>query len=131
MDCILHLFDLSEYIEGQVQKPDPENKNAHETWRRHDNIARFLISINIRDEEMPHIYESSPAADMWRNLSAVHEAMTWQATMDGLRALVRAKWVPRERSLPEHFNEMKRLNDKLLQLGLMGPFHRALYGNWH
>jgi hypothetical protein len=69
--------------------------------------------INISNEEMPHIYESSTAADMWRNFNAVHEAMTWQATIDGLRALVRAKWVPCESSLPEHCNEIKRLNNKL------------------
>ncbi|OAX33858.1 hypothetical protein K503DRAFT_644986, partial [Rhizopogon vinicolor AM-OR11-026] len=74
MDCILHLFDLFEYIQGQVQKPDPENTNAYDTWCRHDNIARFLILINISDEEMPHIYEGSTAAGMWRNLSSVHEA---------------------------------------------------------
>lgn len=76
--------------------------------------------INISDEEMTHIYECKDAAEMWRNLNVVHEAMRLQATIDALRTLVRVKWVPRDMSLPEHFNEMRRLNNKLLQLG-----HRA------
>lgn len=38
IECILHLLDLFEYVEGRVPKPDPENKNETRTWSRYDNL---------------------------------------------------------------------------------------------
>jgi hypothetical protein len=76
-DDLLYMLELCgvlDYIQGQVQRPNPKtNPEEANAWRFNDTYAKMLITNNIEEAEMVHLGQNATSHDMWMNLEAVHD----------------------------------------------------------
>ena len=113
---LLELHDVLEYVEGKVQKPDPNKQDEAAVWKKHDQIAKTLLLINIADAQMVHVSEAKSSKEVWDNLTAIHQSRGQQSitaarrTFYGLRAEEGV-------NIPEHINEMWKQQSRLHQMG--------------
>ena len=73
MRFMLDIIDAIPYVEGKVDRPDPDiDPEGTANWRFNDRYVRYLIDKNITENEKIHIGGCESTHHMWKNLSNIH-----------------------------------------------------------
>ena len=88
MKRIFGLCDLSEYVLGNVVRPDPAHDPVGaKNWDFNDSYAAMLICENISVGQKIYAGQDNKSYEVWRNLEAIHEVtgnttiITWIQTL--------------------------------------------------
>jgi hypothetical protein len=88
MKHIFGLCDLSEYVLGNVIRPDPaHNPVGAKNWDFNDSYTAMLICENISDSQKVYAGQDNKSYEVWRNLEAIHKVtgnttiITWIRTL--------------------------------------------------
>src|SRR6267154_2345952 len=113
---LLELHDVLEYVEGKVQKPDPNKQDEAAMWKKHDQIAKTLLLINIADAQMVHVSEAKSSKEVWDNLTTIHQSRGQQSITAARRTFYGLQ-AEEGVNIPEHINEMRKQQSRLHQMG--------------
>lgn len=88
MNHILTVCGLTEYVKGEIWRPDPTiDSNGANNWAFNDNYAKNLIKNNIGPSQMVHIGQCTTAHEVWRDLVAVHDPKDYHTMISYFRCL--------------------------------------------
>ena len=73
MTSMLHVNKVWGQCDGTIIPPEMNEPRAFDKWDTADEVAKLLISGNIKSAQCVHVAQAVTAKQMWDNLTSVHE----------------------------------------------------------
>lgn len=99
--------------------PADESETASTTTERVNDQAFTIISLNIRDSQIPHIQSASNAKEAWDSLAKVHQGIG----SNGRMVLMQRLWslhLKEGQDMSAHLNSFKELSTQVANLSSDG-----------
>jgi hypothetical protein len=121
IETILHLHGVHGHIDGTNKKPEVDDDEIDQ-WDKEDYIARTLILINIKDDQVVHVSHVKSVQEAWNNLRTIHETRSQSSALIAKRTFYSLK-AEEEDDLSMHITDMINKRNELDIMGCEIPDH--------
>ena len=117
MTLMLRVNKVWGHCDGTIIPPEVNEPCAFDKWDTADEVAKLLISGNIKSAQFMHVAQAITAKQMWDNLTSVHE-MRGQQSITALRCTLYHTKAVEGDDIVAHMNTMRSYQVTLHQMGL-------------
>jgi hypothetical protein len=106
-------------VKGIEVKPDAgagATTTQIQDWEKHENKAKVLLHMSIKDRIIPHIREATTSATTWKMLKALYETSNTNHILFLKTKLLGIKIYGNE-SVSSFLGRIKEVKDKLVNIG--------------
>ena len=113
---ILEARGLTDYVNGQKQKPDGSDAKALEEWIVKDRDARLQVTLTLEDEPASGIMDLTESKPIWDALSTRYDGKGLQSAAYLMTKVFRGQMLDTQ-DLHSQINEIRTYASKLATLG--------------
>jgi hypothetical protein len=123
MQTLMEGYGVWNIVKGTELKPDAAagaTSAQIQDWEKHENKAKVLLHMSVKDSIIPHIREATTSAATWTMLKALYETSNTNRILFLKTKLLGIKMDGNE-SVSSFLGRIKEVKDKLVNIGKLFP----------
>jgi hypothetical protein len=119
MQTLMEGYGVWTIAKGTEAKPDAAvgaTTTQIQDWEKHENKAKVLLRMSVKDNIIPHIREANTSAETWTTLKALYETSNTNRILFLKTKLLGIKMDGNE-SVSSFLGRIKEVKDKLGNIG--------------